>query len=175
MREREKEKYEREEKRDEEARKGAEGRRKREEAHIPPTRGGSQRGGPGPGPPPLPKEKKTYRSKVAIRLSTNIDQRPCSTFLSLSLSLLPPLSSSPIDGNSTVVHGFKSIFPETTWISSLASQSPRAKIPPLFLSLFLSPVDRTKIRRKGWSKNGWSCTLYPTPITGHPLVPARDR
>lgn len=46
---------------------------------------------------------------------------------------------------------------------------------PLFLSLFLSPVDRTKIRRKGWSKNGWSCTLYPTPITGHPLVPARDR
>ena len=154
MREREKEKYEREEKRDEEARKGTEGRRKREEAHIPPTRGGSQRGGPGPGPPPLPKEKKTYRSKVAIRLSTNIDQRPCSTFLSLSLSLPPPLSSSPIDGNSTVVHGFKSIFPETTWISSLASQSPRAKIPPPSLSLSPSSIERRFGGRDGRKTDG---------------------
>ena len=156
MREREKEKYEREEKRDEEARKGTEGRRKREEAHIPPTRGGSQRGGPGPGPPPLPKEKKTYRSKVAIRLSTNIDQRPCSTFLSLSLSLsllpFPPPPSTVIPRSFTASNQFS---PKRLG-SPRSRLNPLAQKPPLSFSLSFSPpsIERRFGGRDGRKTDG---------------------
>ena len=154
MREREKEKYEREEKRDEEARKGTEGRRKREEAHIPPTRGGSQRGGPGPTSSSAQGKKDvSFQSSDPTfdkHRSTTVFHLP----LSLSLSLLPfpPPPSTVIPRSFTASNQFspKRLGSPRSRLNPLAQKS------PLSFSLSFSPpsIERRFGGRDGRKTDG---------------------